>query len=111
MLYGMMIAGLPQLKQTYDQAIPWFLKAAQTDAQVSLAEYLLRDFSSQDAVAGALVWIERAERQGNSSAKLLLAAILAAHPDAQRRDPQRALQSRLDAYAARRTRTGKLLAF
>jgi TPR repeat protein len=28
MLYGMMLAGLPQLKQTYDKALPWFLKAA-----------------------------------------------------------------------------------
>jgi TPR repeat protein len=32
MLYGMMLAGLPQLKQTYDKALPWFLKAAQAGA-------------------------------------------------------------------------------
>jgi TPR repeat protein len=32
MLYGMMIAGLPQLHQTYSQALPWFLKAAQAGA-------------------------------------------------------------------------------
>jgi TonB family protein len=130
MLYGMMIAGLPQLRQSYSQALPWFLKAAQAgaryaqyqvgtglltghgcqcdtnkgeiwlekaaqadqaDAQVSLAEYLLRDTSNHDAVAGALVWLERAAKQGNSSGKLLLAAILAASPSTEVRDPARAL--------------------
>ena len=130
MLYGMMIAGLPQLKKTYDQALPWFLKAAQAgapyaqyqigtgllrgrgcqcdagkgeiwlekaaqadqpDAQVSLAEYLLQDNHSRESVAGAMVWLERAAKQGNSSAKLRLAAIFAASPLSDLRDPTRAL--------------------
>jgi TonB family protein len=130
MLYGMMIAGLPQLNRTYDQALPWFLKAAQAgapyaqyqigtgllqgrgcqceaakgeiwlqkaaqadqpDAQVSLAEYLLRHDSSRESVAGATVWLERATKQDNSAAKLLLAAVLAASPLTDVRDPSRAL--------------------
>jgi hypothetical protein len=128
-LYGMMIAGLPQLKQTRDRAVPWFLKAAQagapyaqyqigtalllgrgcqcdntkgeiwlekaaqadqSDAQVSLAEYLLRDKSNSD-LTGALVWLERAAKNGNSPGKLLLAAILAASPSPDIRNPARAL--------------------
>jgi TPR repeat protein len=70
----------------------WLEKAAQADqadAQVSLAEYLLKDRSNRDAVSGALVWLERAAKQGNNSAKLLLAAVLAAYPT--NRDPTRAL--------------------
>lgn len=129
-LYGMMLAGLPQLHQSYAQALPWFLKAAQAgapyaqyqvgtgllvgrgcqcdagkgeiwlekaaqadepNAQVSLAEYLLRDKPGNEAVNGALVWLERAAKQGSNAAKLRLAAILAASPSAEIRNPARAL--------------------
>jgi hypothetical protein len=38
-----------------------------------------------------MVWLERAAKQGNSSAKLLLSAILAANPSTDMRDPARAL--------------------
>jgi uncharacterized protein len=128
MLYAMMIAGLPQLNQKYDEALPWFLKAAQAgaryaqyqvglgllngrgchcdtakgeiwlekaaqadqpDAQASLAEYFLRDSANPTAVSGALAWLERGAKQGNDSAKLQLAAVLAAYPT--NRDPARAL--------------------
>jgi TPR repeat protein len=72
----------------------WLEKAAQADqpdAQVSLAEYLLRDKPSADSLAGAMVWLDRAVKQGNSPAKLRLSAILAANPSADIRDPSRAL--------------------
>jgi uncharacterized protein len=130
MLYGMMLAGLPQLNQHYTQALPWFLKAAQAgapyaqyqvgtallrghgcqcesvkgeiwlqkaaqadepNAQVSLAEYLLQEHVSSESVSGALVWLERATKQNNSAGKYLLASVLASSPDANVRDPTRAL--------------------
>lgn len=130
MLYGMMLAGLPQLNQHYTQALPWFLKAAQAgapyaqyqvgtallrghgcqcesvkgeiwlqkaaqadepNAQVSLAEYLLQEHTSNESVSGALVWLERATKQNNSAGKYLLASVLASSPDANVRDPSRAL--------------------
>ena len=130
MLYGMMLAGLPQLKQHYTQALPWFLKAAQAgapyaqyqvgtallrghgcqcesvkgeiwlqkaaqadepNAQVSLAEYLLQEHTSSESVSGALVWLERATKQNNNAGKYLLASVLASSPDANVRDPARAL--------------------
>jgi tetratricopeptide (TPR) repeat protein len=52
---------------------------------------LLRDNATRESVAGALVWLERAAKQGNSSAKLQLAAMLATSPSADIRDPARAL--------------------
>jgi TPR repeat protein len=130
MLYGMMLAGLPQLNSTYDRALPWFLKAAQAgapyaqyqvgtgllqgrgcqcesskgeiwlqkaaqadqaDAQVSLAEYHLKNDADPESVAGAVEWLERATKQNNSSAKLLLSAVLAGSPLTNVRDPRRAL--------------------
>lgn len=48
--------------------------------------------ADRKAVAGALVWLERAAKQGNGSAKLLLSAILAASPSPEMRDPARALK-------------------
>lgn len=72
----------------------WLEKAAQADqpdAQVSLAEYLLRD-SSDHNVEGALVWLERAAKQDNDAAKMRLAAVLAANPSSQIRNPERALR-------------------
>ncbi len=130
MLYGMMLAGLPQLKQSADKAMPWFLKAAQAgapyaqyqigtrllngqgcqcdavkgeiwlqkaaqsdqpDAQVTLAEYLLKGNPDHEAIKGAIVWLERAAKQDSKSGKLLLAAVLAANPAVEFRDPKRAL--------------------
>ncbi len=130
MLYGMMLAGLPQLNQHFAQALPWFLKAAQAgapyaqyqvgtallrghgcqcesvkgeiwlqkaaqadepNAQVSLAEYLLQEHASSESVSGALIWLERAAKQNNGAGKYLLASVLASSPDANVRDPSRAL--------------------
>jgi len=44
-----------------------------------------------EALQGAVVWLERAVKQNNITAKLLLASILAANPFAEMRDPARAL--------------------
>jgi TPR repeat protein len=72
----------------------WLQKAAQADepnVQVSLAEYLLQEHTSSESVSGALVWLERAAKQNNSAGKYLLASVLASSPDANVRDPARAL--------------------
>ncbi len=51
----------------------------------------LRDKPDQTNMEGALVWLERAAKQGNDAAKMRLAAILAANPSAEIRNPARAL--------------------
>jgi TonB family protein len=130
LLYGMMLAGLPQLMASYDQAMPWFLKAAQAgssyaqyqigtglllgrgcqadarkgefwlqraaqadqpDAQAALAEHLLKDGSNPESVQQAIALLRRASKSGNVTAKLMLAAVLAATPIAGAGDPAGAL--------------------
>jgi hypothetical protein len=53
---------------------------------------MLKGNPDQELIRGALVWLERAARQGNGAAKLRLSAILAANPVRNLRDPTRALQ-------------------
>jgi uncharacterized protein len=132
MLYGLLLAGVPQLKKTRSDAMPWFVKSAQagmataqylvgvsamqgwgceceepkgmawlykaagadqSDAQVAIANYLLRGKqpTPEDATK-ARTWLERAVTHGNRDAKFYLAALLAASPDESSRDPQRALE-------------------
>lgn len=132
MLYGLLLAGVPQLKMTRSDAMPWFVKSAQagmptaqylvgvsamqgwgceceepkgmawlykaagadqSDAQVAIANYLLRGKqpTAEDA-AKARMWLERAVAHDNRDAKFYLAALLAASPDESSRDPKRALE-------------------
>ena len=65
--------------------------ADQADAQVMLANYLLRGEPGAEDIAKALTWLERAVASGNRDAKFYLAALLAAGVDPARRDPARAL--------------------
>lgn len=129
-LYGLLLAGLPQMGKSYKDALPWFVKAAQggqaaaeyqvgasllfgmgcqceatkgevwlkraaemgqADAQVTLGTYALRGDPSADDMRVAQVWLERAVARGNHEGMYYLAALLAAAPDAQVRDPARAL--------------------
>jgi len=132
MLYGLLLAGVPQLKKTRSDAMPWFVKSAQagmataqylvgvsamqgwgceceepkgmawlykaagadqSDAQVSIANYLLRGKQpTPDDAAKARMWLERAVSHDNRDAKFYLAALLAASPDEASRDPKRALE-------------------
>jgi TPR repeat protein len=57
-----------------------------------LANYILRGDPAPEDVVKALTWLERAAARGDRSAKFYLAGLLAAGPDADRRDPQRALK-------------------
>lgn len=79
MLYGMMIAGLPQLKQTYDKAVPWFLKAAQAGspyAQYQIGTGLLNGRGCQcDSVKGE-IWLEKAAQADQPDAQVSLAEYL-----------------------------------
>ena len=73
----------------------WLQRAAaadQADAQVMLANYMLRGEPTPEDVTNAMTWLERAVRAGNRDGKFYLAALLAAGADARHRDPQRALE-------------------
>lgn len=78
-LYGMMLAGLPQLKQTYDRAMPWFLKAAQAGspyAQYQIGTGLLHGRGCQcDNIKGE-IWLEKAAQSDQSDAQVSLAEYL-----------------------------------
>jgi TonB family protein len=79
MLYAMMIAGLPQLHQTYAQALPWFLKAAQAGApyaqyQVGTSLVLGRGCHCEETKGE--VWLEKAAQADQADAQVSLAEFL-----------------------------------
>ena len=79
MLYGMMIAGLPQLKRTYDQALPWFLRAAQAGApyaQYQIGTGLLQGRGCQCETGKGEIWLEKAAQADQSDAQVSLAEYL-----------------------------------
>jgi uncharacterized protein len=79
MLYGMMIAGLPQLRRTYDQALPWFLKAAQAGApyaQYQVGTGLLQGRGCQCETGKGEIWLEKAAQADQSDAQVSLAEYL-----------------------------------
>ena len=79
MLYGMMLAGLPQLKKTYDQALPWFLKAAQAGApyaQYQVGIGLMEGHGCQCEPAKGALWLEKAAQADQPDAQVALADYL-----------------------------------
>jgi TonB family protein len=79
MLYGMMIAGLPQLNKTYSQAIPWFLKAAQAGApyaQYQIGTGLLRGRGCQCDNNKGEIWLQKAAQADQADAQVSLAEYL-----------------------------------
>jgi TonB family protein len=79
MLYGMMIAGLPQLKQSRDRAVPWFLKAAQAGApyaQYQIGTDLLLGRGCQCDSTKGEIWLEKAAQADQSDAQVSLAEFL-----------------------------------
>jgi TonB family protein len=79
MLYGMMIAGLPQLKQTYNQALPWFLKAAQAGApyaQYQIGTGLLQGRGCQCDSSKGEIWLQKAAQADQPDAQVSLAEYL-----------------------------------
>jgi TPR repeat protein len=72
----------------------WLQKAAshgQVNAQVALANYLMRPGTTPADHLQALDLLESAVTGGNTDARYYLAALLAAGPESDRRDPRRAL--------------------
>jgi uncharacterized protein len=131
LVYGLLLAGRPELNKERISAVPWFLKAAQAgippaqflvgsftlsgagavrdeakavawlelaaaagqaDAQVTLANYLLQGERRDTQVTRAVELLGRAADSGSRDGKFYLAALLAAGPNAARRDPARALE-------------------
>jgi uncharacterized protein len=79
MLYGMMIAGLPQLKQSRDRAVPWFLKAAQAGApyaQYQIGSDLLLGRGCQCDNTKGEIWLEKAAQSDQADAQVTLAEYL-----------------------------------
>jgi TPR repeat protein len=76
MLYGMMIAGLPQLKRTYDQALPWFLRAAQAgapNAQYQVGTGLLQGRGCQCDTGKGEIWLQKAAQADQPDTQVSLA--------------------------------------
>ena len=84
LLYAMMIAGLPQLHQTYDKAMPWFLKAAQAGspyAQFQIGTGLLQGRGCQCDAGKGDIWLEKAAQADQPDAQVTLAEhLLRDHP-------------------------------
>jgi hypothetical protein len=79
MLYGMMIAGLPQLKRSYNEALPWFLKAAQAGApyaQYQIGTGLLQGRGCQCDSTKGEIWLQKAAQADQPDAQVSLAEYL-----------------------------------
>ncbi len=75
MIYGMMLAGLPQLNKSYSDALPWFLKAAQAglpSAQYQIGYSLLHGRGCQCEENKALDWLRKAAEADQSDAQVTL---------------------------------------
>jgi TonB family protein len=66
--------------------------AGQSEAQASLANYLLRNNPDAGAFDKALALLEKSAASGNRDGKFHLAALLATAPDAARRNPAHSLE-------------------
>ncbi len=78
-LYGTMLAGLPQLDRTYDQALRWFLKAAQAGvayAQYQVGTALMQGKGCDCDTAKGEIWLEKAAQADEPDAEVSLADYL-----------------------------------
>jgi TPR repeat protein len=76
-IYGLMLAGLPQLGKSHKDALPWFLKAAQGGspaAQYQVGSSLLYGIGCQCEVTKGSVWLKRAAEAGDPEAQVTLGA-------------------------------------
>ena len=81
-------------EQSQGKGVLWLQMAADaghSDAQAALANYLVRT-NTAEGFAKAQDLLEKATASGHKDGKFHLAAVLAAGPDASRRDPNRALE-------------------
>ena len=86
LVYGMLLAGLPQLGHTRSDALPWFLKAAQggsRSAQYVVGSSLLFGMGCHCEENKGQVWLRKAAVADQSNAQVALAAYaLRGTPDA-----------------------------
>jgi TPR repeat protein len=76
LLYGMLLAGLPQLKRPRSEAMPWFLKAAQQGAPVAQYQIgfsLLAGWGCACEENKGLEWMRMAAEQDQPDAQVALA--------------------------------------
>ncbi|HEY1888846.1 MAG TPA: energy transducer TonB [Steroidobacteraceae bacterium] len=76
LMYGMLLAGLPQLRLSGAAGLPWFLRAAQAGlppAQFEVGYGLLRGIGCQPDTAKALEWLHMAADQNEPNAEVTLA--------------------------------------
>lgn len=109
MLYGMLLAGLPQLQKPRSQALPWFLKAAQAGqpiAQFQVGYSMLKGWGCDCEVNKGLDWLRRAAQAGQPDAEVALATYaLRGEPDEER---SRQAKLWLEQAAASGSHDGKL---
>ena len=75
-LYGMLLQGVPQLSKPRSEAMPWFVKAAQSGSpvgQYELGVSLLLGWGCNCEVNKALEWIRKAAEQDQPDAEVSLA--------------------------------------
>ena len=86
LMYGMLLAGLPQLGHPRSDAVPWFLKAAQRgslSAQYLVGSSLLFGMGCRCEESKGEVWLRKAAVADQSNAQVSLAAYaLRGTPDA-----------------------------
>lgn len=90
LLYGMMLVGLPQLKTSHKDALPWFLKSAQAgvrDAQYEVGSSLMFGWGCRCEDNKGAEWLRRAAEADQPKAQVRLAEYaLRGAPDAARTD-------------------------
>jgi TPR repeat protein len=84
-MYGMMLAGLPQLGHGPSDALPWFLKAAQAgarSAQYEVGSSLLNGVGCHCEATKGEVWLRKAAEADQADAQVTLAQYaLSGSPD------------------------------
>jgi hypothetical protein len=85
MVYGMLLTGLPQLKKPRSEALPWFLKAAQSGhptAQYTVGYSMLKGWGCECEENKGLEWLQRAAAADQADAQVTLASYsLRGEPD------------------------------
>lgn len=76
LIYGMLLVGLPQLNETSDAGLPWFVRAAQAGlplAQFEVGYSLLAGIGCARDPEKALKWLHMAAEQNEPNAEVTLA--------------------------------------
>jgi TonB family protein len=108
-LYGMLLAGLPQVHKPFSEALPWFLKAAQSGspyAEYQVGTALLHGRGCQCEETKGEIWLERAAQSDQPDAQVALAEYLL--KDARSSEHMKSAQLWLERAAKSGNHYGKL---